>query len=149
MTSDCRYIIADVEMGGWICFAVGSVCLTFLQVFSYVGRHDVVLDGGDVGRDAFYPTYYLRHYLLCDYDYYVSLCPIKNLITTYSAKVLKTLHQHYAGTSCMYVMPLISTHMHDTRLTGVRFKQVWHEDTAVSAGQLLVFLLVGLSVHCV
>ena len=72
MTSDCRYIIADVEMGGWICFAVGSVCLTFLQVFSYVGRHDVVLDGGDVGRDAFYPTYYLRHYLLCDYDYYVS-----------------------------------------------------------------------------
>ena len=97
---DCRYIIADVEMGGWICFAVGSLCLTFLQVFSYVGRRDVVLDGGDVGRDAFYPTHYLRHYLLCDYDYYVSRAII-------DAPVGPALLLY--GRYCMYIIVSIST----------------------------------------
>ena len=32
------------------------------------GRRDVIIDGGSFGRDAFYPLFYLRHFLLQSFD---------------------------------------------------------------------------------
>ena len=70
-----RFIIPNAELGGWVCFAVGVVCLTFLQLLSMFGRRDVIIDGGSFGRDAFYPLFYLRHFLLQSFDIQVRRKP--------------------------------------------------------------------------
>ena len=59
-----HYLITDPEKGGWLCFCIGSVGLLVLQNFSYVGGMGVTVDGMDPGRDAFYPTRFVRHYVI-------------------------------------------------------------------------------------
>ena len=59
-----HYMITDPEKGGWLCFCIGSVGLLLLQNFSYVGGMGVTVDGLDVGREAFYPTRFVRHYVI-------------------------------------------------------------------------------------
>ena len=57
------YIIPDYKVGGWFCFSIGSVLLISMQLFSYVCCHGVAIDGNDPGRDAVFPTKYLRVYI--------------------------------------------------------------------------------------
>ena len=59
-----RYMITDPEKGGWLCFCIGSVGLLALQNFGYVSGMGCVVDSSDEGREAFYPTFYLRYYIL-------------------------------------------------------------------------------------
>ena len=59
-----RYMITDPEKGGWLCFWIGSVGLLVLQNFSYVAGMGCAVDGSDEGREAFYPTFFLRYYIL-------------------------------------------------------------------------------------
>ena len=57
------YVIPDIEVGGWVCFVLGSVLLISLQLLSFVCCHGIAMDGTEPGREAFYPTKYLRVYL--------------------------------------------------------------------------------------
>ena len=56
------YIFSDYEFGGWFCLSVGSVSLISMQLFSFVFSHAITIDGSDPGRDAVFPTKYLRVY---------------------------------------------------------------------------------------
>lgn len=58
------YTISDPFVGGWMCLAIGTVLLMALQLFSFVGFTGCAVDGTATGRDAIYPTQYLRAYLL-------------------------------------------------------------------------------------
>lgn len=57
------YVFPDFEVGGWICLSIGSILMLSLQVFSYACAHGVAVDGSETGRDAIFPTRYLRVYM--------------------------------------------------------------------------------------
>jgi len=61
-----RYIIPDFEVGGWVCFVVGSIGLLALQSMSYAGAMGCAIDGESADTEVFFQSKYLRHWLRTD-----------------------------------------------------------------------------------
>lgn len=57
-----RYIVPDLETGGWVCFVVGSVGLLTAQCMSYAGGMGCAIDGEAHDVDIFFQSRYLRHF---------------------------------------------------------------------------------------
>lgn len=57
---DNVYVIQDTFLGGWVNLCAGTFLLSSLQLLSFVGACGVALDGDCRGREAIYPTHYLR-----------------------------------------------------------------------------------------
>jgi hypothetical protein len=58
------YCFPAIPEGAWTCMILGLVALMSLQQFGFVSVCGCVVDGADQGRDAIFPTKFLRHFVM-------------------------------------------------------------------------------------
>ena len=61
-----RYILPDLETGGWVCFVFGSIGLLTTQCMSYAGAMGCAVDGEAPDTAMFFQSKYLLHF--CSQD---------------------------------------------------------------------------------